>query len=123
MPNLRWSYMDHWREPSPRGLITQYASVRSMDRFIKQLAVLGFEGIDTFFFSLPQFDAMFGSLAKFEDFMRERGVQKIVNVFFAKPNATAGFAFHERSDHDNIVRTCETIMQVRACLLEVRARS
>ena len=45
--------MDHWREPSPRGLVTQYTSVRSMDRFIKQLAVLGFEGIDTFFFSLP----------------------------------------------------------------------
>jgi len=53
MPNLRWSYMDHWREPSPRGLVTQYASVRSMDRFIKQLVALGFAGIDTFFFSLP----------------------------------------------------------------------
>ena len=72
-----------------------------MDRFIKQLAVLGFEGIDTFFFSLPQFDAMFGSLAKFENFMRERGVQKIVNVFFAKPNATPGFAFHERRDQSD----------------------
>lgn len=111
MSNIRWSYMDHWREPSPRGLTTQYASIRSMDRFIKQLAALGFEGIDTFFFSLPQFEAMFGSLPNFEAFMRERGVQKIANVFFAKPNVAPGFAFHERADHENIVKTCRNIME------------
>jgi sugar phosphate isomerase/epimerase len=103
--------MDHWREPSARGLSTQYASVRHMDRFIKQLAALGFEGIDTFFFSLPNFEAMFGSLANFEGFLKERGVEKIVNVFLAKPNVSAGWRFHVRTDHDHIVDFCSRLLE------------
>lgn len=110
MANIRWSYMDHWREASARGLVTQYASVRHMDRFVKQLAALGFEGIDTFFFSLPNFEAMFGSLPGFEAFLRERGLQKIVNVFLAKPNVAPGWAFHERSDHPQIIDFCKRLM-------------
>jgi sugar phosphate isomerase/epimerase len=102
--------MDHWREPSARGLVTQYASRQHMDRFIKQLAALGFEGLDTFFFSLPAFEAMFGSLRNFEEFIRERGMQKVVNIFFAKPNVAPGWAFHDRGDHDAIVDFCERLM-------------
>jgi inosose dehydratase len=102
--------MDHWREPSARGPANQYGSVRHMDRFLKQLAVLGFEGLDTFYFSLPQFEAMFGSLANFEAFMRERGLQKIVSVFLARPTVSPGWHFHERADHDNIVSKVKAIM-------------
>lgn len=111
MSNIRWSYMDHWREPSPRGLVTQHASFQHMDRFIKQLGALGFEGIDTFFFSLNSFEALCGSMEKFNQFLQERGVEKVVNVFLAKPNVSHGWRFHDRADHDHIVQFCERLME------------
>lgn len=111
MSNIRWCYMDHWREPSARGPTTPYVSVRAADRFIKQLAALGFEGLDTFFFSLPALEALFGSLTGFEDFVRERGLHKIVSVFFARPTASPGWRFHERADHQSIVDFCARLME------------
>ncbi len=110
MSNIRWCYMDHWREPSSRGAVTPYASVRHADRFIKQLAALGFEGLDTFYFSLPAQRALFGSLKGFEAFLRERGMKKVVSVFFAKPTGSPGWFFHERRDHQNIIDFCARLM-------------
>src|SRR5579884_2014763 len=71
--NIKWAYMDHWSILSPRGRTSPYLSLEQMDRYIRQIALLGFTGFDTFNFRLGMLSGMFGSLSKFQDFLRERG--------------------------------------------------
>jgi len=99
--------MDHWLTGSPRGLTAPYISVDYMDRYIKQLAGLGFKGFDTFAFRLPIFIKLFGSVRKFEEFLQDRGMEKITGIFHAAPNATKDDAPHIRETHDKILDKLE----------------
>jgi inosose dehydratase len=72
-PNLRWAYMDHWRVDSPQGYVSQYSSISRLDSFLKQIAALGFEAIETFDFHLPVLIDLFGSLPNARAFLQERG--------------------------------------------------
>jgi inosose dehydratase len=109
MSNIKWSYMDHWLTGSPKGLTSPYISVDYMDRYIKQLASLGFTGFDTFGFRLGQFSELFGSVKKFERFIQDRGMEKLTGVFSAMPNVTKARAPHVRSTHDVIFRDMEQV--------------
>jgi inosose dehydratase len=114
MPNIKWTYMDHWSTDSPRGPVTQYLSVKHMDRFIKQIAALGFKGIDVFSRKLGDITAMFGSLKNYSEFLQERGIEKIVGAFGATQSyayTSATRAPHVRATHDNIFHDCEVIMK------------
>ena len=97
--------------PSARGPVSQYVSMREMDRFVKQLAAVGITGLDVFFFSLFKLQAMFGSLKTFESFLRDRGLEKLVGVFFGRPSAARDYAPHVRETHDAIVHGVETILR------------
>jgi len=81
MNALRWSYMDHWRADSPRGPVTQYTARRHMDDFVKQISAVGFEGLDMFDFQVFALTGMFGSVANYQDYLRDHGIDKIVNLF------------------------------------------
>src|SRR5689334_11945147 len=59
---LRYAYMDHWRVDTPQGQVSQYSSVKRFDAFLKQVAALGFEAIETFDFHLGPLRDLFGSL-------------------------------------------------------------
>jgi hypothetical protein len=50
---MKWSYMDHWVTQTPQGPQPPSFNRAHMDRYIKQLSALGFQGFDTFFFYLP----------------------------------------------------------------------
>jgi sugar phosphate isomerase/epimerase len=78
-----------------------------MDRYLKQLSALGFTGFDTFFFTLPLLAGMYGSLAGFEQALRDVGMQKITGVFSAYPSATRFTAPHDRETHARILADCE----------------
>ena len=56
---LRWAYMDHWRIDSPQGYASQYSSIKRLDGFLKQVAALGFEAIETFDFHLGVLNDLF----------------------------------------------------------------
>lgn len=110
MAEHEWTYMEHWRAPSPRGPAYQYASMRAMDRFVKQIAALGFTGLDIFDFNIRQVVEMFGSLPAFEAFLRERGIRKLVGVFHASRfSPTAGP--HARETHDFYFGRVEALMR------------
>ncbi|BDZ44476.1 sugar phosphate isomerase/epimerase family protein [Naasia aerilata] len=103
----KWSYMDHWVTQTPQGPLPPQFNRAYMDRYLKQLAATGFTGFDTFFFTLPALAGMYGSLAGFEQRLREVGMEKITGLFTAYPSATAYTAPHVRETHDRIFADCE----------------
>jgi inosose dehydratase len=111
--NIRWAYMDHWSVITPRGRTSPYLSVKYMDRYIRQLAVLGFTGFDTFNFRLGLLAGMFGSLKGFENFLKDHGFEKFTGVFAAYPDTGKARAIHDRANHDAIFAECESAM--KAC--------
>lgn len=102
--------MEHWRAPSPRGPAYQYASHDHMDRFVRQIAAVGFTGLDVFDFSLPKIITMYGSLPAYEDFLRERGVEKITSIFHAA-RYTPTVGPHAPETHDGYYQRCEALMR------------
>lgn len=110
MPEHRWTYMEHWRAPSPQGPIYQYASRREMDRFLRQIAAVGFTGLDMFDFNLRQVVEMFGSLPKFEGSLREHGIAKLVGIFHAA-RFTAQSGPHLPETHDRYYRGVEALLE------------
>ena len=111
--NIKWAYMDHWSLMTPRGRSSPYISLRQMERYIRQLSVLGFTGFDTFNFRLPALIGMFGSMKNFEKFLQDHGFEKFTGVFAAYPDAGKARALHVRENHDAIFAEMEATM--KAC--------
>lgn len=107
MPRSKWSYMDHWVTETPQGPQPPSFNRAYMDRYVKQLAALGFTGFDTFFFYLPMLAGMYGSVAKFESYLKDNGFDKITGIFSAYPYATKYTAPHVAETHDRIVQDCQ----------------
>jgi sugar phosphate isomerase/epimerase len=102
VPNIRWQYADHWRTASAQGPMNQFASRREMDRFIKQISAVGFRGIGMFAWNLGAITSMFGSVRTYNSFLIERGLEKIVDLFWALPQAAPGLSIHRR-EHQAII--------------------
>ena len=81
--NIKWAYMDHWTMRSPSGWVTPQHGVQYADRFYRQLAGIGFQGVDPFEFRLLAQSELFGSAKNAEDFARDRGIERFVNMFVA----------------------------------------
>ncbi|WP_431873829.1 sugar phosphate isomerase/epimerase family protein [Amycolatopsis sacchari] len=110
MTSLRWSYMDHWRVDSPRGPVTQYSARRHMDDFVKQINAVGFEGLDMFDFQVFALSGMFGSVAKYQDYLRDHGIDKIVNLFRGIMYDPRLADPHVRGTHDEIVESTRRML-------------
>lgn len=113
MSNIKWQYAEHWRVWSPRGPVNQFASLQHMDAFIKQLVATGFTGIGIFVWNLNMLSSMFGSVAAYKRFIQERGMEKIVDIFWAAPQAVPNVMPHDRGSHDAIFAVLERF--ARAC--------
>ena len=113
---LRYAYMDHWRIDAPQGQLSQYSSVERYDAFLKQIAGVGFEAIETFDFHLPVLRDLFGSLEAARGFMQERGIERVLSLFHAVMYDERQSAPHVRATHDGIVRYAEHIMRSSAGL-------
>ena len=109
MSKHKWTYMEHWRAPSPQGPIYQYASMHEMDRFVRQIAAVGFKGLDMFDFNLNQVVEMFGSLPAFEAFLQERGIERLVGIFHAA-RFTPSQGPHVPESHDGYFERAEALM-------------
>jgi len=73
--------MDHWRAQGPAGPYDQWQSKLAMKRFLQQVAAVGFDAIDTFDFRIWQIFEQYGSVANYQDFVQEQGLERIVNTF------------------------------------------
>lgn len=111
--NIKWAYMDHWSIITPRGRSSPYTSLRYMDRYIREISVLGFTGFDTFNFRLGALAGMFGSMKGFEKFLQDHGFEKFTGVFAAYPDKGKARAIHDRANHDAIFAECQAAM--KAC--------
>lgn len=108
---LKWAYQDHWRRLGAGGPVMPWTSVAELDRFIKQIAALGFTGIQTFDWNLYAMREMFGSPPNFEEFLQERGVEQVVDLFHARGYDHTG-APHLRHTHDTLFDECRVIMEL-----------
>src|SRR5262245_32558693 len=113
---LRYAYMDHWRIDTPQGQLSQYTSVERFDSFLRQIAALGFEAIETFDFHLAVLRDLFGSLEQARAFMQERGIERVVSLFHAVMYDERQSAPHVRATHDRMVHYAEYIMKSAAGL-------
>lgn len=107
---MKWSYMDHWRSPSPNGPIDQWQTIDSMDRFLKQVAAVGYDAIDTFDHRYFTIIDQYGSVANYQEFVQERGLERIVNTFHAASYDQRNYAPHIASTHDNILEDFRVTM-------------
>lgn len=110
-PRLRWAYMDHWRIDTPQGPLSQYTSHAHLDGFLKQIAVLGFEAIETFDFHLGLFRELFGSLQGARSFMQDRGIDRVLSLFHAVMYDARQSAPEVRETHDRIFNYARHIME------------
>ncbi|RAX24417.1 sugar phosphate isomerase/epimerase [Actinomyces sp. Z5] len=95
--------MDHWRSESPHGQIDQWESRRTMDHFLKQVAAVGFDAIDVFDFRWHQIAGDYGSVSNYQEFVQQRSLERIVNIFHAADYDQRTYAPHIRETHDNIL--------------------
>ena len=112
--HLRWAYMDHWRVETPQGPVSQYTSVAHFDRFLKQIAAVGFEAIETFDFHLGVMRELCGSLEKCRDFLQERGVGCHHEFFCGIRSAAEIEKFYEWTDPRYVFFYCDTAQHVIA---------
>lgn len=111
MPELKWAYQDHWRRVTAKGPVMPWTSVAELDRFVKQIAALGFSGIQTFDWNLYAMHELFGSPSNFEEFLRERGLEQVVDLFHARGYDRTGSP-HLRETHDALFEECRVIMEL-----------
>jgi sugar phosphate isomerase/epimerase len=107
---MKWSYMDHWRSMSPHGPIDQWESRNSMSRFLKQVAAVGYDAIDTFDFRWYQIMGEYGSVANYQEFVQEHGLERIVNTFHAADYDRRVYAPHIPETHDRILEDFRVTM-------------
>lgn len=100
---MKWSYMDHWRSQSAIGQIDQWQTYDTMDRFLKQVRAVGFDAIDTFDFRYFTIMDMYGSVANYQEFVQERGLDRIVNIFHAAVYDPRNYAPHIPETHENML--------------------
>jgi hypothetical protein len=85
--------------------MTQYGSRRLMDDFVKQIGAVGFEGLDMFDFQIYGLIQMFGSIEKYQEYLQDHGIAKIVNLFRGimydpgSPTRRAGNPRRDRGEH------------------------
>jgi inosose dehydratase len=115
-PQLRWAYMDHWRVESPQGPLSQYTSLGHFDAFVKQIAAVGFEAIETFDFHLPLMRELCGSLEGCRDFLQARGVERVLSLFHAVMYDERKSAPHVRQTHDQLFNYAKFVMSSSAGL-------
>ena len=83
-----------------------------MDAFVKQLVSVGFTGLDIFDFRVGAITALFGSLERYQQFLRDRGLEKVVGVFLAPSYLEARFgAPHIRDTHDALLAHIDGVMR------------
>ena len=110
---LRYAYMDHWRVDGPQGYVSQYSSVKLLDSFVKQIAALGFEGIETFDFHLGSLTDLFGSLANAREFLQERGIERVLSLFHAVMYRDGVSQAHDPATHDFLFNNA--LQTMKAC--------
>jgi len=108
--------MDHWRIDTDQGQVSQYSSLERFDAFVKQIAALGFEGIETFDFHLGVIKELFGTLEDCRAFLQERGIDRVLSLFHAIMYDKRQSAPHVRETHDRIVNYAEYVAKSAAGL-------
>ncbi len=90
---------------TPRGPLNPYSSRKYMDRVVKQISAVGFVGYDTFLFRVPLFERVFGSMREFDQFLRDRGIEKVTGMFWSAP------APYVRETHDSSIHSLEQLLK------------
>ncbi|MCQ2557525.1 MAG: sugar phosphate isomerase/epimerase [Oscillospiraceae bacterium] len=85
MNKVKYSYMDHWEIQTPRGLMSPMVRKESLERFLKQLVVMGYEGLDTFAMKLPMYARLIGgekgTAVDFEHYIQDLGLECMTSMF------------------------------------------
>jgi len=108
---LRYAYMDHWRVDTQQGPLSQYTSIERFDTFLRQIAAVGFEAIETFDFHLNVMRELFGSLQECRAFMQSRGIDRVLSLFHGVMYDERQSAPHVRATHDRMFGYAKHILE------------
>jgi sugar phosphate isomerase/epimerase len=103
--------MDHWRVDTEQGPLSQYTSVERFDTFLRQVAAVGFEAIETFDFHLGVMRELFGSLEECRAFMQTRGIERVLSLFHGVMYDERQSAPHVRATHDRMFGYAKYILE------------
>ncbi|MCQ2558742.1 MAG: sugar phosphate isomerase/epimerase [Oscillospiraceae bacterium] len=107
MGEIKYSYMDHWFMQSPQGLTKPNVRRSYMEFYLKQIAALGFKGLDIFGFNVMTYAHMFGSFEKFNEYLREIGMEKVTSIFQCYIGDNKSMLPHVPECHDRIFNQLE----------------
>jgi inosose dehydratase len=97
MANIKWSLMS--------GI--SLGSRQALEKSLKQLVALGFEGGDIFSNSLEAVPGIFGSTKEMMKIVHDYGIEKIVGMFHDYRYASSNTTIHDRACQDWIFRDFE----------------
>jgi len=104
MNNIKYSYMEHWEIHTPQGMVKPITRRSYTERMLKQVAALGFEGLDIFGFSIPRYARMFGgTFLDFDKFLNDIGLGKVSGLFTCYMGDTPEDRIHEYGAHENLL--------------------
>ncbi len=92
--------------------MTQYESRRLMDDYVKQISAVGFEGLDMFDYRIYGLTQMYGSIEKYEEYMQDHGIDKIVNLYRGIMYDQRVADPHVRETHDEIVESTWRMLEM-----------
>ena len=85
MNNIRYSYMDHWEIHTAAGLTSPGNRINYLERYLKELRALGYQGLDTFAARLPFYGRLVagnnGTPVDFENYLKDLGFERLVSMF------------------------------------------
>jgi inosose dehydratase len=81
---------------------------KDWDSCLRYMAGAGFTGIELMWFNLPQILNQFGSYENFNEFIRERGIEKVTGIF------GINFVAENKQMHENIFRSQQKLIDALA---------
>ena len=78
------------------------------DKKYRYIAAAGFKGIEMFWFDIPHVLNMFGSFENYNDYIQERGIEKVTGIFCINLGAA------DKRKHENIYKSQQKVIDALA---------
>ena len=119
MSNLKFSYMsggsakfikannfDEWYDKN----FTRDFYYLDHDKKYRYIAAAGFQGIEMFWFDIPHILSVFGSFENYNNFIRERGIERVTGIFCINLGAA------DKRKHENIYKSQQKVIDALAAM-------
>ena len=103
-PFVKVNNFDEWYDKD----FTRDYYYKDWDKVIRYIAACGFKGIELMWFACNTIPAMFGSFENFNEFINERGIEKVTGMFCINLGAA------DKRNHENIYKSQQKVIDALA---------